>query len=42
MASGYCEDGDEAAGETEGATGKAQIEVLYLLPVVCIQAVQHA
>lgn len=35
MASGSCEDGNEAAGDTDGATGKAQIEVLYLLPVVC-------
>lgn len=42
MASGNCEDGDEAAGDTEGATGRAQMEVLYLLPVVCTQPVTHS
>ena len=36
MASGNCEDGEEAAGETEGATGKAHMEVLYLLEDFCI------
>lgn len=36
MAAGNCEDGVEAAGETEGATGKAHMEVLYLLPEFCI------
>ncbi len=35
IASGYAADGAEAAGETDGATGRAHMEVLYLLPEVC-------
>ena len=35
IASGYAAEGALAAGETVGATGRAQMEVLYLLPVVC-------
>ena len=36
IASGYAADGAEAAGETDGATGRAHMEVLYLLPEVCM------
>lgn len=35
IASGYAAEGALAAGETAGATGRAHMEVLYLLPVVC-------
>ncbi len=35
IASGYAADGADAAGETDGATGRAHMEVLYLLPEVC-------
>ena len=35
MVSGNCDDGVEAAAETEGDTGKAHMEVLYLLPEFC-------
>ena len=36
IAPGYAADGADAAGETDGATGRAHMEVLYLLPDVCI------